>query len=591
MKNKNVWLGITAVALLAGFGYRFHALRGSVAGSSTGASGADTGACEHTIARSECPFCTPSLLESRGWCGGHGVPEALCTRCHRDLIPAFQAKGDWCAEHALPESQCRTCSPDLPVLQPPRGSSAASHDEGAFCAEHGVAEAICFICSPGLIEARGPCLEHGVPEALCTRCHPALIPAFQATQDWCAEHALPESQCALCNPGLVTSAAGERAPAAGPTTPSARRLAAPQAGCRTHAQRIQLASPEVVAQVGIATAKVIAAPFRDLVEVTAQVAYPADRRAELASRVDGLVVEVRSAPGQWVTQGEVLAVVDSPALGTAKADLLAAGALLDVWERNHAREVELAERGVGTQRAVIEADTRRAEARAELKRAELRLRALGLSAADVDDVRRAEDADSKLAVRAPFAGVVVTREAVQGEVVEAGEGLLTIVDTRTMWARLDVPEAALARVALGQHVVVTVHALPGEQFGGQITWVSTAIDPRTRTLEARAELRNDDGRLRANAFGRAQVTLSDRRDALMVPVDAVQWEGCCNVVFVPEGDSAFKPRKVRLGGATATHVEVLQGVDPDDVVVTVGAFLLKTELLKGSIGAGCCEGE
>ena len=503
MKSKDAWLGLALVALVAGFGYRLHVQRRAPPGAPP-PPGAPGGAatCEHTLARSDCPFCTPALLESRGWCGGHGVPEALCTRCHRELIPAFQAKGDWCAAHALPGTQCARCEPRLAVA------------------------------------------------------------------------------------GLAAAA-----PVAGPTTPTARRTSPPRPGCQTQGKRIQLASPEVVAQVGIATAKVLQAPFRDLVEVAAQVAYPADRRAELSSRVGGLVVEVRAALGRWVTQGEVLAVVDAPELGAAKAELVSAGALLEVWARNHAREVELAERGVVTQRPVIEADTRLAEARAALRRAELRLRALGLSAEEVQGALRAGDADSRLAVRAPFAGVVVTRDAVQGEVVQAGEALLTLVDTRTMWALLAVPEAALARIAPGQPVVLTVHALPGEQFGGRLTWVSTALDPRTRTLAARAELRNDDGRLPANAFGRAQVALSDRRDALMVPVEAVQWEGCCNVVFSPDGADAFRPRKVRLGGATATHVEVLLGLEPGDVVVTVGAFLLKTELLEGSIGAGCCEGE
>lgn len=580
MKNKTVWLGVAAVALLAGFGYRFHVLRGSTAGGGPpGAGAADV--CEHTVPRAACPFCTPSLVEAKGMCGGHGVPEALCTRCHRELIPAFKAKGDWCAEHEVPESQCSTCNPDL---EPP----AAAQGEGAFCAEHGVPEAICFVCSPGLVEAGGVCGEHGVPEALCTRCSPALIPAFKATSDWCAEHEVPESQCVLCDPGLVTRAAPQ--PGA-PTSPEERRLAAPRAGCRLHQQRIVLASPDIVGQVGIATTPVVRAPFRDVLEVNAELAYPADRLAELASRVAGTVAEVRADLGRWVTAGEIVARIDSPEVGAARAELLAAAALLELWDQNHAREVELAERGVGTQRAVIEAATRRAEVRAELQRAELRLRSLGLSAEQVEEARRTGVADSTLAVRAPFEGVVVARAAVLGEVVAAGAPLFTIADTRTLWALLDVPERALARIAPGQQVVLTVHALPGEPLAGRITWVSTEVDRHTRTLKARAEVTNADGRLRANAFGRAQVTLADRDDALLVPRDAVQWEGCCNVVFVPDGEGAFRPRKVRLGGATDTHVEVLQGLEAGEAVVSVGAFVLKTELLKGSIGAGCCEGE
>lgn len=67
------------------------------------------GACPHGIEGARCPFCTPSLIESDGWCGGHDVAEALCVKCRPYLETAFKAKGDWCAEHATPESQCALC--------------------------------------------------------------------------------------------------------------------------------------------------------------------------------------------------------------------------------------------------------------------------------------------------------------------------------------------------------------------------------------------------------------------------------------------------------------------------------------------------
>lgn len=586
--KKNLALAGILVLLLAGAGYRFHVLRNRGGAASTGDPNA---ICEHTIKRGDCPFCTPSLLESKGFCGGHGVPEAICTRCHKDVIPAFKAKNDWCAEHNLPESQCVTCNPEVAnTWKRPSAPSGGGHGqgEGAFCGEHGVPEAICFICSPALVEQRGMCAEHGVPEALCTRCNAALIPAFQKTFDWCAEHSVPESQCVLCNPRLAPPP-----PKTEPMSPVARRTASPTVGCRKHAQKIQLASAEVVKQTGIQTAPVVRAPLRDLTNVNAEIVYAADRHAELASRVPGTVARVQAKLGDWVEEGAVLALVESPELGAAKADVANAATLLELWEKNHAREVDLVAKGVGTQRAVIDADTRRTEVRAELARAENRLRTLGFTPEQVAEVRQGGAAlgDSTLAVRAPFAGVVVARDAVRGEVVEVGKPLVTIADTSTVWALLDVPESAISRLGVGQPIVLTVHALRGQSFAGEITWVSSEVDRRTRTLKARAEIQNADGKLRANLFGRAEVTLGDRRDALLVPKDAVQWEGCCNVVFVPQGDSAFQPRKVQLGGATETHVEVLSGVNEGETVVSVGAFLLKTEILKGSIGAGCCEGE
>ena len=122
-----------------------------------------------------------------------------------------------------------------------------------------------------------------------------------------------------------------------------------------------------------------------------------------------------------------------------------------------------------------------------------------------------------------------------------------------------------------------------------ITWVAAHVDPRTRTLEARAELQNPGGILKANMFARASVEVRDRHPALVVPVDAVQWEGCCNVVFVKQSETLYEPRKVLLGVNTGTAYEVLDGLTGGEEVVTQGSFLLKTELLKGSIGAGCCE--
>ena len=115
------------------------------------------------------------------------------------------------------------------------------------------------------------------------------------------------------------------------------------------------------------------------------------------------------------------------------------------------------------------------------------------------------------------------------------------------------------------------------------------MDHTTRTLKARAELDNPNGLLRANMFGRAVVTIRDSQLMVVVPKSAVQWEGCCNVVFVRKSDQLFLPRKVRLGYSTDDYYEVLEGVNPGDEIVTQGSFLLKTEILKGSIGQGCCE--
>ncbi|GEM_PF-1883040 len=168
------------------------------------------GRCPHEIKQEKCPFCNPAMVAAEGFCGEHGVAEALCAKCRPYLNAAFRANDDWCAEHGTPESQCIDCNPDLAAKVKPgeHGGAAptgASLGSDAADCEHGIAEAKCPFCTPGLIESAGYCKEHEIAEALCVQCRPFLKAAFIAKGDWCAEHETPESQCLECNPDLDRS--------------------------------------------------------------------------------------------------------------------------------------------------------------------------------------------------------------------------------------------------------------------------------------------------------------------------------------------------------------------------------------------------
>jgi cobalt-zinc-cadmium efflux system membrane fusion protein len=283
--------------------------------------------------------------------------------------------------------------------------------------------------------------------------------------------------------------------------------------------------------------------------------------------------------------------VDSTDLGAAKSDLLQAIEMAKLWDANAARERDLLEKGVGIEREALEATTRAAESRIEVNRARQRLRNLGLSEEQVALVERNSDTSSLLEILAPFDGTIVERTGVVGEVVEPRHALMAIADTDTMWAMVDLAESDLAVVHVGQQATVTLDGLPDRSFTGRVTWISTQVDPRTRTLSARVELSNASGLLRANMFGRARIKAGDDREALTVPKDAVQWEGCCNVAFVRTDDAgtAFRPARLYLGYDAGNRYEVLMGLNAGDVVVTHGSFILKNEILKDAVGAGCCE--
>lgn len=365
----------------------------------------------------------------------------------------------------------------------------------------------------------------------------------------------------------------------------------PSMTCSTSSNPIVLSSAIASQVAGFDYTTVQSAPLDRTIERNVQIAYNANRYARLSSRAPGVVTEVLKDLGEAISAGDVLAVVDSSELGTAKAELLQANETVKLWEANAKREHELLEKGVGIERELLEAETRLAEARISVIKARQRLKTLGLSDAQIENVSQDGDTSSLLSVTASFDGIVVDRTAVVGEVVQSGEPLLSIADTSVMWAMVDLATSDSLVVRVEQSATVLIDGLLGQTFQGTLTWISTQIDPKTRTLKARIELDNEDGLLKANMFGRAQIHAGDNRAALSVPKDAVQWEGCCNVAFVRTDVDGlhYQPVRLKLAFDAGDRYEVQSGLKAGDVVVTRGSFILKNEILKNSVGAGCCE--
>jgi multidrug efflux pump subunit AcrA (membrane-fusion protein) len=129
-----------------------------------------------------------------------------------------------------------------------------------------------------------------------------------------------------------------------------------------------------------------------------------------------------------------------------------------------------------------------------------------------------------------------------------------------------------------------------------LDWISTGADQHTRMIDVRAILDNQDGRLRDRTFGTGKVILRDANDAIVVPSEATHWEGCCNVVFVrdkdyfanPDSPKVFHVRSVRLGATYQGKTEVIAGVLPGEVIAVEGSDVLRAQLLKNGLGAGCC---
>jgi len=407
------------------------------------------------------------------------------------------------------------------------------------------------------------CNEHGVVEALCTKCNLALIPVFKAKGDWCEEHGFPESICPICHPERGgrpgADLSGDGAPADG--------------------TKVRFKTKETARLAGLEFATVTQRPSRSQVVATARIVYDAARVAQINARSPGVIRAIRADTGAQVRVGAPLAVIESAGVGADQSRVQAVRSRVQVAEASHARASKLHAEGIAAEREVLAARQELDSAKAELASAQAALGMVGGTA----------DGASRYTLTAPIAGVVTLRTATIGRLVGVEEILFEVVDMSLMWAEVDIPETELPRAAVGQPVALVVDVLPDRELSGTLSFVAPAIDPQTRTAKGRVSLANPDGALRANMFGRATISVTDSRNAVMVPRSAVQRAKSAQLVFVRLAEDQFEARRVLVGQAGAELVEVTGRLQAGDEVVTEGSFLLKTETLKESIGAGCCE--
>jgi cobalt-zinc-cadmium efflux system membrane fusion protein len=268
--------------------------------------------------------------------------------------------------------------------------------------------------------------------------------------------------------------------------------------------------------------------------------------------------------------------------------LVSAHAANQVQEKELARHRQLLEREL-----VSEADFDRQAALAEQARAELvsargLLLSAGLDENDLDEIVQHASLSNSFALRAPSAGVVVERIARLGALLEAGRAFAMLANPSAMWVEARLTERQIRRVEAGQELTFTSDGRGLHRVGAQVIWVSRVLDQHTRTGTVRARVMDPDHGLQAGEFGRVRIISREDKPVALVPRDAVQWEGCCNVVFVKETATRYRPHKVSLLDSEGPFYQVADGVRPGEEVVVDGAFLMKTELKKSSIGAGCC---
>ncbi|MEZ5357289.1 MAG: efflux RND transporter periplasmic adaptor subunit [Candidatus Zixiibacteriota bacterium] len=436
------------------------------------------------------------------------------------------------------------------------------------------------------------CGEHFVPESACTKCNPALIAQFKESGDWCAGHDVPESQCRPCNPGLQfpqEMILQERELEEAAHAVEVSLFFRPNASvCATNDALIQFASAQTVSRCGISTVQTRSALLETAIEAPAEVVFDESKTTVITSTVPGLVSRWMVSPGDVVSAGEPLAKVQSPEVARLQATLLAAHASYTAEKNELMRSEKLRANSLISDSEFERQASRSEQAKSEFQSAHGLLLAAGVAQSDIEELLNTGTISNQFILRASGAGVVVDRIAQIGELLDAGRAFAVLADPSAMWIEARLSEEQIRQVSPGQMLTFATDGRGQARVGGEIIWVSRFLDQHSRTGTVRARVIDPYHGLHAGEFGRASIIGREDRSIVLVDKDAVQWEGCCNVVFVKETIDRYRPRKVEIIDGEGPYYQVVNGLNAGEEVVVDGSFLLKTELKKSSIGAGCC---
>lgn len=353
------------------------------------------------------------------------------------------------------------------------------------------------------------------------------------------------------------------------------------------ASRITLTA-EQIANAGIAYGTVEERAAGGLLEATAEIEPAPNRFAQVGARVPGRITRLTVAEGDRVAQGQVLATLDSPELGQATGDYLAALTSAGVAREIADREKVLFERRISSEREWRLAEAEAVRTRATKEAAENRLHALGITDRELEQLQVEGHFASEVSLRSPLGGVVASRSAAVGKIVQAGDGLFEIVDLGEVAIAIDVYEQSLTRVRPGQEVEVQTMSTGPKTFSGRVTSVGAVVERNTRTAKVRMILPNPDRVLRPGMFATVRVmgagTDQQSGTALYVPSAAVQRDGTATIVFVGAGPREFERREVELGPESGGFTLVRRGLTAGEKVVTTGSLALKSEFRKGTLG-------
>ncbi|MBN1818587.1 MAG: efflux RND transporter periplasmic adaptor subunit [Sedimentisphaerales bacterium] len=330
---------------------------------------------------------------------------------------------------------------------------------------------------------------------------------------------------------------------------------------------------------------------------TGQVELDRTKAVDVVSTGGGRVEQVKKLIGEKVAKGDILAVLHSADLGQAKADFLEVQAKLELTQAAFRREQGLYEKKITSQADYQNALNELKAAQASYAATDKRLRLFGLETEQIAGIKNEKENGNfaDLTLRAPQSGTIITQTISVGTIVDATESLYAIADLSHLWVWCDVYEKDLAilQEQFAQEkslpAMVRVKAFEPIAFPGEVDLVGHLMDEHTRTVKMRVQVKNPEGKLRPGMFADVRVAIPLPGQMMAVPQVAVMSDGGKDFIFQQWENDLWIRRDVSVGDKCGQFIEILSGIPRGATIVTGGAFMLKSDILREKMGAGCAD--
>jgi cobalt-zinc-cadmium efflux system membrane fusion protein len=336
----------------------------------------------------------------------------------------------------------------------------------------------------------------------------------------------------------------------------------------------------------IRTAAVSERDFPTQKEAVGNIDFNQDLNVQVFTPYQGRIIQTFADLGDDVKKGQVMFTIESPDFIAAQSTLIGAAATLDQTTSALERAKKLyAVQGID-QNDYETAVAARQTAEGSLRAARNAVAIFGKTEAQIDRIVATHQVETALMVKSPITGRVTARNAAPGQLEQPGNppAPYSVADLSTMWMLANVPESDSPAFKLGQQVTVSVTAFPGRVFNGNITAIAATVDPNSRRVTIRSEIKDPKHELRPQMFATFIIRTGDPAHAPAVPLNGVvrEGDGTMSVWVVANERHRFTRRTVKIGKQRDGYDEVLHGLKPGETVAVDGAIFLSNILFGGA---------